>query len=116
MPQKLITKGFGENSHLSGMVTQGYGGILQQVVDVISNLSRRVIVGGKSAATRIKKYANDIVVRVTLLSINDRHLDVANSERQMSDQRDRPRISIEFREHRLREQIRLNVRRFKRPI
>jgi len=112
--QKLITKGFGVISALSGIVTQGYGGFFQQVVQVVTDFGRNVVIGGKSAASRIKKNVDEIVVRVTLLSVDDQYLDITGAERSTPDQdMSRPRISTSYFGKRFVERIRLNVKRLK---
>lgn len=62
----LVTRGMGSSSK---MVSQGFGGIVEQVAAAVAEVVRGAVIRGKSAA----KYIPEIlyIVRAALIEVND---------------------------------------------
>lgn len=107
---KIITRGFGRSSNRQGIITQGFGGFFNQIVQA----GRNVVVRGKRYADRIKEEINEVLVRVTLLSVNDKFVDITGQEKGTIDRTfKKPQVSLRLIKQRTAELIKLSVKRIK---
>jgi hypothetical protein len=110
---KIVTRGFGRNSTKQGIITQGYGGVLSTVIRAVATATRHVVAHGKSAASRVRKEIDDAIVRVTLISVNDKFIDLFGQEHGTVEKFDRPRVTFTLLKKRTIELIRLSAKRVK---
>tara|TARA_Y100000592_G_C5399356_1_gene282295 strand:+ start:572 stop:955 length:384 start_codon:yes stop_codon:yes gene_type:complete len=65
----LITRGMGAESR---MVTQGYGGIVQQVAAAVTAVAKQAVIRGKGALEQIPEIL--YIVKASLIAINGEEL------------------------------------------
>ena len=68
-PAPLITRGMGAESR---MVTQGFGGIVSQVIEAVTAVAQKAVIRGKGALEKIPEIL--YVVKATLVEINGEEL------------------------------------------
>ena len=103
--QNIITKGLGQNQ---AIVTQGYG-----LIELLIAASRRVMSYGKAGLKAVKSDIENILIRATLLSVNDSFVDLSGQSRGTLDRQTKFRTSVSLLRKRLIKSIRLSVNRLK---
>ena len=68
MKSGIITKGYGYQQ--STIITQGYGGILDIILDVVTETTRSRIGGTKTKKNIISDEINELCVSVSLVELN----------------------------------------------
>lgn len=71
---RIVTRGMGRSLGVpgrSGMVTQGYGGLAQIIINVASEIVRKGITYGRSATRKVIEEFETIFVSAKLIEVNN---------------------------------------------